>query len=177
MNFTDGLQELPLIPRSHFHHSSTSRVAPKRSFRKRGLQSPGSRHVKILHPAATAQSALSTVTGWAATRHEQWRGPGPTPQTSPTWKEQHPVRSLQNHTMGLRLSSISALSAVTEREGGNHPHFNTEKQRDPGTHYFDPMSNNSPTAILIFVVPQELHETSSRDAEAHGLLWHPQVFL
>ncbi len=110
MNFTDGLQELPLIPRSHFHHSSTSRVAPKRSFCKRGLQSPGSRHVKILHPAATAQSALSTVTGRAAARHEQWRGPGPTPQTSPTWKEQHPVRSLQNHTMGLRLSSISARS-------------------------------------------------------------------
>lgn len=120
MNFTDGLQKLPLIPRSHFHHFSTSRVAPKRSFPKKGLQSPGSTHVKILHPAPAAESALSTATGRAATRLERWRGQCP--------HLRHPYTLPAESYRGSRLSSISALSVDKERAGGSHLHFNTKNK-------------------------------------------------
>lgn len=127
MDFTDGLQKLALIPRSHFQHCN-SRGAPQRSLTKEGLQSPGSTHVKYCaqHQRQEGHVYRDRTGSYKAGAVE---GQRPTSHTSPHGRNNVQLALCRITRWALGLSSISALSVVTGREGGDHPHFcfNTEK--------------------------------------------------
>lgn len=98
MDFTDGLQKLALIPRSHFQPCN-SRGAPQRSLTKEGLQSPGSTHVKYCaqHQRQEGHVYRDRTGSYKAGAVERQR---PTSHTSPHGRNNVQL-ALQNHTMGF----------------------------------------------------------------------------
>lgn len=176
MDFTDGLQKLALIPRSHFQPCN-SRGAPQRSLTKEGLQSPGSTHVKYCaqHQRQEGHFYRDRTGSYKAGAVE---GQRPTSHTSPHGRNNVQL-ALQNHTMGFGTQQHFCSERGYRERRGRPPTLLLQHReiKRPGNSLLWSNEQQQPYSYTNLCGPttRATRNKLLRCRKAQGPLWHPQV--